>query len=197
MRVQCLSFALIAVLGVACGDDDGGTTVDAPPAALSCSTYCTTLMGACTGANQQFTDMAQCVASCGAYPVGTAADMSGNTLGCRTYHAGAAKTGADVHCVHAGPGGAGMCGTNIEGLCQIVQKACTGADGPTKNPFASAADCASKLAAVVDTTKYNVMQTGGDTLACRLYHATVASVTPDPHCQHPVAVSATCKAPAP
>src|ERR1035437_5528950 len=64
-----------------------GTAADA---GNGCTAYCTSIMGACTGANQQFTGMDQCVNSCKAFPVGTAADTAGHTLGCRTYHAGAA-----------------------------------------------------------------------------------------------------------
>jgi hypothetical protein len=40
---------------------------------------------------------------------------------------------------------------------------------------------------------YNSMQTGGNTFACRLYHATAASASPDPHCKHTAATSDTCK----
>jgi hypothetical protein len=65
--------------------------------------------------------------SCSSYPVGDVADTSGNTLGCRTYHAGApAMTAPDMHCRHAGPGGNGACGDDCLGFCTLVLGSCTG-----------------------------------------------------------------------
>src|SRR5438477_13103000 len=123
MRILSLAF----ILAAACGSDSGSKNPDAKvfmdgsgSAALSCMNYCTTIMGACTGANAQYDTMADCVASCAHYPVGTAADQMGNTLGCRTYHAMAAQTAASTHCIHAGPSGAGLCGTPCEGFCSLV-----------------------------------------------------------------------------
>ncbi len=94
---------------------------DAPPAdapaGLSCMSYCTTIMTNCTADNMQYADMAECVAYCGRamWPMGTVGEMTNNTLGCHSYHAGVAGTGgaigATLHCPHAGPSGDGVCGT--------------------------------------------------------------------------------------
>jgi len=89
---------------------DGG---DAMMAANDCATYCAAITSACTGANAQYTDMADCTAYCAQamWPAGTPGEAAGNTLACRIYHAGVAAGTPDVHCPHAGPSGAAVCGT--------------------------------------------------------------------------------------
>lgn len=78
-----------------------------------CNELCTAVIGACTGANAQFADMADCTSWCAGarIPTGTAGEMSGNTLECRIYHAGVARMMPAVHCPHAGPTGGEVCGT--------------------------------------------------------------------------------------
>lgn len=87
---------------------DGGGTVDR---ATACTAYCTAVTRACTGANMQYMDMAACNTACNAatYEVGMAGATSGNSISCRTYHAGAAMTDPATHCPHAGPTGGGVC----------------------------------------------------------------------------------------
>jgi len=87
---------------------------DAPIGGNDCTTYCTQIMTNCTGANVQYTDMADCMAYCAQamWPAGTPGEAAGNTLACRIYHGGAPAAGMpDVHCPHAGPSGAAVCGT--------------------------------------------------------------------------------------
>jgi len=190
MRIQWLSFALVAVLGAtACGGDDDTKADAAAPATPSCTSYCTTIMSACTGANAQYKDMAQCTASCAGFTVGTKVDdTKDNTVGCREYHATAAKMNATVHCPHAGPSGGALCGTPCEGFCSIVQKVC--ANEATK-PDTFGAECATKCAAFEATTPFKVEATGNN-LACRTYHATAASVDAKTHCAHVASASTTC-----
>ena len=80
------------------------------------------------GANthQQYTSNDNCLAACKAFPVGTAADTSGNTLGCRAHEASLAATDT-TKCAAAGPGGDGVCGKACDGYCQLVAMFCTGA----------------------------------------------------------------------
>src|SRR5438046_2142704 len=97
-----LAILLAACLGlpalVACGSssssssNDAGEKMDASssadsgaPATPDCTTYCNLIMAACTGSNQQFSTMANCMHSCSAVPVGASSDATGNTLGCRTH----------------------------------------------------------------------------------------------------------------
>ncbi len=169
---------------------------DAPatdaPATPTCMAYCAAIQGACTGDNQQYGSMEACLGACSSFAVGTAGATSGNTLACRTYHAGAAATGPATHCTHAGPGGDGPCGTNCEGFCTIAQGVCTGAN----QQFASMAVCMTACAGFATGTRYNTAQTSGNTFACRLYHLSVAAssaASATTHCPHIVAASPVCR----
>lgn len=196
-----LMFAVTFGLG-GCGDD-GGTTDTAAGSttnnnsttdptggqALSCDSYCSTITANCKDANNMYADMASCMGACAAFPEGTTADAMGNTLGCRTYHAGAAMGDPATHCVHAGPGGAGVCGANCDGFCSIATETC-------KTEWPDMASCMTACAGFADTVAYSAAATGGDSLACRLYHLSVASSSSDNaamHCPHTMAVSDTCK----
>lgn len=200
MRISSLALVLFTIAGLAaCGDDGGGNNnidaqveVDAPSTAmLNCDSYCARTMQNCTGTNQQYGNMADCTASCSRWQMGALADTMGNTLGCRLYHAGAAMTGPNVHCIHAGPsGGGGVCGGNCESFCTLVLGACTGALTQYNNDMAT---CMTACNGYATTPAYNSMQTSGDTFACRLYHATMAASVPDPHCKHTAAISQPCK----
>jgi hypothetical protein len=156
--------------------------------------YCTAIMANCTGGDgsmaggmpdatkthQQYTGMDQCLASCMAFPVGTAADTSGNTLGCRQYHAGAAAMDPATHCPHAGPGGDGVCGTACEGYCQIAKMYCTQANMAAV--YTDDADCEATCKATKDDVKFNLGTQDGDHVACLLYHVQEGSVAPADHC---------------
>jgi len=156
-------------------------------ATLDCNTYCSAIMANCSGMNAQYGDMAACMGACGAFEVGKAADTSGNTLGCRIYHGGApAKGEPTVHCEHAGPGGADTCGSDCEGFCAIATKTC-----PTEHP--SVAECMTTCMGFTDDKPYNASVTSGDSLACRLYHLTVATLDDATHCPHTAAMSMPCK----
>jgi hypothetical protein len=177
---------VLAISLAACGGDDGAGGPDATPA--SCTDYCNEIMTNCSGAEAQYTSMDICLSACAAMPQGSAGDQTGNSLECRNYHAGAALGDPTTHCVHAGPGGAGVCGANCDGFCQIVQASCTGAD----EAYASDVACIEACMDFADTEKFDVTDVSGDTLACRLYHASVATADPDTHCAHTQPVSAVC-----
>ncbi len=174
----------------------GGTTSSAGGAtsggggavAQTCDAYCALITKNCTDMNAQYSSNDACVKSCAAFPPGMAADMAGNTLGCRIYHAGAAAADAGTHCVHAGPGGAGLCGANCDGFCTIAAKACTA----TNKQFADDTACQTACKGFKDMVKYNSTVTTGNSLACRLYHLTVATTDPGTHCPHIVANSPVC-----
>jgi hypothetical protein len=158
---------------------------------LTCDDYCAELDANCKDVTtQQYADDATCKASCAGFAPGKLGDQGGATLGCRIYHGGAAKTDPMTHCPHAGPGGAGVCGSNCEGFCAIAMKACGNASPP---PFTSEMDCMTQCMTFTDNVAYNASVTKGDSLACRLYHATAASVNPVMHCPHIVKMSAVCK----
>lgn len=148
-------------------------------ASADCGKYCTDIKANCSGVETQYPDDASCMKACAAMPVGTPADMDGNTVGCRIYHTGAAKMDATLHCEHAGPGGAGACGTDCEGFCAIATKTCA-----TEHP--DMATCMTTCAGFKDMEKYDISDVAGDTLACRLYHLVVATGDAATHCPHTV-----------
>jgi hypothetical protein len=128
-----------------------------------------------------------------------AGDTSGNTLGCRTYHAAAAAgAGAATHCTHAGPtggdlddGAGGTCGDGCVSFCQIAMVACTGANAQYlgsngATPFDECyADCSGF--AVLKTPPYSTADTATDDFGCRMYHLTVAAegaTQAGTHCKH-------------
>ena len=168
--------------------DTGSSDASGPSAA--CVTYCTTIMTNCTGANAQFVNMDACLGSCRGIPADTA--MSGNTIGCHSYHATAAATGAAVHCPHAGPTGADVCGSPCENFCAIAMSSCTGSN----SQFTSVADCMTACSGFATTPAYSTSTTSGNSYACRLYHLTVASSSDSMatvHCGHIVTNSPVCQ----
>ena len=201
MRVSIFfaASAIFALVGCSSNDvkNDGGS--DSPSGndasgdagtAPTCQAYCTAIMANCTSTtdpdsglpvgNQQYTDLNNCLNSCKAMPVGTAADQGGNTLGCRTYHANAAKADPVTHCAHAGPGGAGVCGNDCDGFCQIAMMYCTAANNAAVYP--SLQTCQTDCAKFPDTTKFNIGVQDGNSVACLLYHVQEASSVPPDHC---------------
>jgi len=189
---------LIFILALVGCSDDNKTTVDAAPAvALDCTTYCNEIQMNCTGANTQYSDAAHCMATCTSFPKGALTDTGGqNTLGCRIYHAGspAAMTPA-THCPHAGPGGdktsvaapGGTCGDACTSFCTLEIQACgvTG-DAGGNGQYASQAACVAACANFPNKDKLYTTASGGDSLACRLYHATNAVISGNAktHCPH-------------
>src|SRR3954471_13409560 len=84
------SIATGAVILAACGGASGSPPIDAPPVVtLDCPTYCREIETNCSGLNAQYATIAQCMATCAKFTTpGVLTDPSGNTLGCRIYHAG-------------------------------------------------------------------------------------------------------------
>jgi hypothetical protein len=161
------------------GSSGAGTGGSAGGGNLSCDGYCTSIMASCTGANSQFTTKEICMAVCGSYPEGAQSDTSGNTLGCRLYHAGAASADAATHCKHAGPAGVGTCGSSCEGYCNMMLEFCP-------SEYQDAADCTTTCAGFEGATgpTYDSSMSAGSTLQCRIYHASAASLDAATHCKH-------------
>jgi hypothetical protein len=212
--VGCSLWALASAGLVGCGGDDdsksssggtggatggaggaGGTTGGQGGAAASagqggsggataCDAYCDTMQSNCAGANAQYPSKAACVKACNFIPEGAPSDQAGNSLACRVFHAAAAATDAGQSCPSAGPSGAGVCGTPCEGYCNLMIGVCT-------SEFTDYSDCTTKCDAFTgkDATDYNTSFVSGDSLNCRIYHATVAASDPSGgtdqlHCPH-------------
>jgi len=157
-------------------------------------------MAACSGANQQYTTMDGCLAECAAFDQGTIGATSGDTLECRTYHAGVAAT-ADpaVHCVHAGPLGSGAgaagAGCTTDNLTRCTAYCAVNAEVCGTTAYATEDECRTACAAADDSLDFNTGVTsvggtaGADTgeLECRTYHMSVASqdaASATTHCPH-------------
>jgi len=125
--------------------------------------------------------MASCNLTCSAFPLGTDADVGGNTLGCRIYHATAAPSNVSYHCPHAGPSGGTVCGSICEAYCNISLAACT----TTANKFFADYPTCWKTCVNYNSTGYYAGATGtGANVECKLYHATAALADPTTHCPH-------------
>jgi hypothetical protein len=196
MRRIAWTTMFILALGAsvaACGgdDDDDGTTPDGgvgtpdggAAAAPTCTEYCSRVTTNCSAANAQYTDAAECMAYCTAEAWEAGVDnatQSGDTLGCRQYHAGAAgMTGMpDVHCPHAGPTGGTVCGDVCQVYCDNLEKNCTGANVQ----YPDRASCETACAAMPVGTPADTM---GDTAYCRVYHSGVPAYSDAlTHCAH-------------
>ncbi|HEX8109131.1 MAG TPA: hypothetical protein VF516_15465 [Kofleriaceae bacterium] len=202
-RMRTLLFLSLVLVG--CSDNSNNNppadaaTPDTTTVALDCPSYCTEIQANCTGANAQYpteTTNAHCLAACASFPTGTLADTSMNTLGCRIYHAGApAKSDPATHCPHAGPGGdltsvtspPGTCGDACTSFCTLEIKACgTTTSAPTTGQYADMNACITACKAFPNSTHKYTITSAGDSLACRLYHATNAAITGNAatHCPH-------------
>lgn len=147
----------------------------------SCRTYCATVLENCVLKNKQYTSMDTCMGVCATWPAGDAEDPSGNTRACRHDNAVKAEsTGEpDLHCPIAGPGGDGICGTNCGGYCAAMQDICPGF-------FASYEACEASCAMTTDLPGFNVSPANqiGNTVDCRLYHVSAATIDDAVHCPH-------------
>jgi len=112
----------------------------------------------------------------------------GNNLGCRSYHAQASLRNPNFHCQHAGPTGAGICGSPAQAWGSMLAR------GPCNDDHVEKF-VADTNEAVVDkmiprgglngTHIYNTsFDNSMNTQACRIYHLSVASLSPTDHCHH-------------
>ncbi len=187
------ALACCALAAAGCGDDTTASSTGdmsvaqdlAGGATPTCAAYCAKIAMNCTaagdgGSNAQYLDSASCMSYCttaAAWPAGMTGDLTGNTIGCRTYHAGAAAADPVLHCPHAGPTGGNVCGSWCDNYCQLMAKNCTGA-----NVVYDAATCVTKCATI--PTSGHVNDTTGNSVQCRIYHLGAAASDPATHCPH-------------
>lgn len=148
-----------------CGDDP-------------CESYCDQVMDHCADDNAAYADRDQCIASCAAMPPdGDWNATSGNSVQCRTYHASfPAANMPEVHCAHAGSGGAEVCGTLCEAYCSQAMANCS-------DLYADEATCMTACGEF--PTDGEPGATAGDSVQCRTYHASFpAAGMPEAHCGH-------------
>jgi hypothetical protein len=203
-----LVLALALCVGAACGGDSGGDSgdhgdapddgggggdasgdaggdPDAAPPSASCVDYCESIMASCTGDLAQYKFMPNCLASCALYPAGEEGADSGDSLACRLTHAALAEGEPDPHCRHAGPSGEGVCGEPCDAYCDLMMAVC--------DLYADDGECMEVCSGFPDTVLYSIEENRGDTVQCRLFHATMASAA-DGHCGTASAESGPCSA---
>jgi hypothetical protein len=186
------------------GTTDAGAKSDggAGGGVANCNTYCASVMATCTGFNAQYGDLQRCLSACPLMQAGTAADTSGNTLGCRLNHLALASANPNPECWHAGPFGYGGCGQACEDFCALTLAWCapaSGYSGPL--PYTDLATCMTTCAgyAQVDSADGGVGIDGGwwasgpfeyNTLDCRETHlgnsldSLPGGIEQGSHCQH-------------
>ena len=172
----CLVAACSGVLGI----EERTFDADAAAGGLSCASYCDTAMAACTGAHQLYASNEVCLAVCAKLPLGTVDDATGNTVGCRLTHAKKAADlgpdGVDDNCPGAGPGGGGVCGSDCEGYCALMPSICP-------DVFEDQPSCLTACEGVPSVGFYSILAPNEDSIQCRLYHLTSASLD-NTHCAH-------------
>ena len=130
-----------------------------------------------------YTSLEACLAVCQVLPAGDPDAQIGNNVACRLRNAQLANTTGepDIHCPVAGPGGLGTCGSNCEGYCVIVSQVCSAG---FSLQFESLVDCNRQCEALTDSGAFDVTQKAGNTVGCRLWHSSAASLDPGTHCPH-------------
>jgi hypothetical protein len=189
--VRTFAIAFAVMVAAACGGDDDGTSdgstsdggtsvIDGAPGgadaqvAAGCEEYCASILASCTTTLAQYRDQATCLASCALFPPGEPGADSGDSLACRVTHAALAVDEPDPHCRHAGPSGGGVCGAPCDAYCDIVMGVCElyGDDGA----------CMDTCAGFPEVGMYSTRQSRGDSVECRIFHATLATEDPQSHC---------------
>jgi hypothetical protein len=144
-----------------------------------CTNYCNAIMSNCTGVNQQYADMNNCLKICSWIPAGTPTDDGVHSVGCLTNAAKAATADAMQYkskCFQAGPLSYGACGNDCDTFCAVVSSAC-----PTA--YKSMDDCENTCGQFSRQVEFGLPGTYGasytpgtdadmskDTLECRAYH---------------------------
>jgi hypothetical protein len=158
-------------------------------AASLCDRYCLTIAANCAGGDQQYASPEACHAVCQLLEPGEPGDRNVNSVQCRLNRAElAASTGEPAnYCFSAGPGGAGECGTDCEGFCSVMTAQCT--------QLGTWEECLDACSAVPDLSgppanvTYNTSVQEGDSVQCRLFHVSAASLDPVGHCVHAAGIA--------
>ncbi|MCH2171732.1 hypothetical protein MK489_13195 [Myxococcota bacterium] len=151
-------------------------------------------------------------------PLGSITDTTGNTLGCRMYHALQAESSSgatrEAHCAASSMTGGGVCGSYCDVYCDMTLEICNdtnNSDYSGTNVFTSAgvpsrSQCLTACSGYSEEVLGGVSQNDqlfgyGDTVQCRIHHLQAAAVEGQEqanayglHCGHasPVSASGLC-----
>ena len=170
------------------GDANGG---DGGSGGDICDRYCAEVAANCTGANQQYRDLAECKLACALLDPGTEQDGEINTVGCRLRQARAASKQS---CLAAGPFGGDVCGKHCDVFCRMVEKNCAAEPSP---PYPSASTCIEQCPSFPVKDPSAISHTthpSGDSFECRAHHAILSLSDKTNHCPHTAPISVTCNA---
>ncbi len=165
-------------------DSGGGVAdagVDQPDARLSlslCEMYCSSVMSSCNGANVQYADTTDCVATCtdAGWREGAVDDTQGNSLYCRLNAAEAAATAdTENNCASAGATGGGTCGSLCENYCFYFK---SNNHCAAESPFVDGVDCVSSCNDLL-AQDGDIGATDGNTVQCRLNYLVEAGAASD------------------
>jgi hypothetical protein len=191
--------ALLAMVGCESIADVKDVTFEGTEGA--CESYCDTLSQACRGENKVYEDNDDetdddedetCSKVCRVFAGGTV--PKGNTLACRAAQADQAfgfrsdPGESRSNCAAAGPGGGAICTLNeenpdCEGYCTLYTEACKDLTSAEKG-FKTFQECTTRCAALPQSGEYSVpLGKKPNTLACRLYQATLSLTDPTNHCK--------------
>jgi hypothetical protein len=173
-----------AIAGAAGGASMGEVDPVVARASALCLEYCDTIMASCTGMNAQYASPNACLLVCELLEPGTPGSTSGNNVNCRLGRAElAASTGEGAnYCYTAGPGGGNVCGQDCDSYCLLMTSKC--------DELGTFNQCTTACASVPDLSQpptvqfYNTSIQSGDSLQCRLFHASASTLDPVLHCPH-------------
>ncbi|MFZ5891002.1 MAG: hypothetical protein ACOY0T_08125 [Myxococcota bacterium] len=148
-----------------------------------CKQYCDAMMQTCVGEHQAYASREVCGAVCRHLDKGDV-EASGNTLACRSKRVLTISAGEEpTVCEVAGPGSGSPCTTQCQAYCELLVSACP---DRVRKLGLSVGECVRQCAALKPSPDFASSEdfTKGDTLGCRLYHLTAATLLPEPHCDH-------------
>jgi hypothetical protein len=145
-----------------------------------CREYCSTVMEACTDENAVYPRIETCLGVCARLEPGDEFEhTNANNVACRLRQARLALRSPDdarTTCRSAGPGGDGICGTNCEAYCELLDETCP-------KEFAEIDDCPEICKGIPDLRAGSLLAEG-NTLQCRLLHVGNATLDTKTHCPH-------------
>jgi hypothetical protein len=167
-----------------------GGTGGGLPALTLCEEYCDVVEANCIEADQQYASRTSCLEVCDLLEPGAEGTVTGNTVRCRLdrVRTGVLTGEPERYCFSAGPGGAGECGEDCDGYCTLMLATCPD-DFNTREQCLSACASVPDLSEPPDTVKFNTSFTAGDSLQCRLFHVSAATIDPLFHCEHAAGLS--------
>jgi hypothetical protein len=162
-----------------------------PPPTL-CDEYCDLALANCPDLTDDdgpnftlYFSRAECLATCAVFPEGNEGDDSGNSVHCRMRAARLAVelNEPEEYCPRAGPGGNGGCGENCEGFCTMARAMCLAEFDELQSELTDE-NCDAYCAELPDLGGFDIDQDTGNSVQCRLYHASAATLDFDTHCDH-------------